>query len=178
MSISIYRIFRPFRLFNQRCGMFIDPEEVFHAMTLPRILARQQEEFFRQPKYAAVQEAVDDNSTVTIDKNKFQANLDVQQFKPEEISVKISGDRTVTVEGKHEDNNEEKGHIFRHFVNKFVLPKSVDATKIESNLSSDGILTITAPTVEEEEIEQKSIPIMQTGKPLKSKSPEKTEEQS
>lgn len=157
--------------------MLIDPEEVFHAMALPRILTRHQEEFFRQPKYAAVDQATEDNSTVTIDKNKFQANLNVQQFKPEEISVKILGDRTVTVEGRHEDNSEENGHTLRHFVNKFVLPKNVNASKIESNLSSDGILTITAPTIAEEQIEQKSIPIIQTGKPLKAKPAEDGDKQ-
>lgn len=53
MSISIYRIFRPFRVFNQRLEMIIDPEELFHAMTIPRILAHHQKEFFKQPKVAA-----------------------------------------------------------------------------------------------------------------------------
>lgn len=173
MSISIYRVFRPFRLLNQRFGMLIDPEEVFHAMTLLRVIARHQEDFFKPKFSAAVQDVVEDNSSVTID--KFQANLDVQQFKPEEISVKISGDRIITIEGKHEFSNEEKGHIYRHLVNKFVLPKGCDINKIESKLSSDGILTITAPKVEEEEIEQKSIPITETGEPAKAKSTDKNE---
>lgn len=135
MSISIYRVFRPFKLLNQRFGMLIDPEEVFHAMTMPKIIARHQKEFFEQSKFAAaVEDAVEDNLSQTVDKDKFQANLDVQQFKPEEISVKISGDRIITIEGKHEIINGEKGHIYRHLVNKFVLPKCCDINKIESKL--------------------------------------------
>lgn len=170
MSISIFRVFRPFRMLNQRFGMLIDPEEVFHAMSLPRILARHQEEFFKQPKYASVtsvQETVETDNAVTPENKKFKANFDVQHYKPEEISIKISGDRTLIVEGKHEETHEERGQIYRHFVNKFVIPKSCDISKIESKLSSDGVLTITAPTIEEEQIEQKTIPIMQTGEPAK-----------
>lgn len=166
MSISIYRVFRPFRMLNQRFGMLIDPEEVFHAMSLPRIITRQQEEFFRQPKYAAVTESVEEDNSVTFENKKFQANFDVKHYKPEEISIKLS-DRTLTVEGKHEETHEEKGQIYKHFVNKFVIPKTCDITKIESRLSSDGVLTITAPTIEEEQVEQKSIPILQTGEPAK-----------
>lgn len=103
--------------------------------------------------------------------------MDVQQFKPEEISVEISRDRTVTMESKHEINSDEKGHIYRHLVNEFVLPQSCNINKIESKLSSDGILTITAPKIEEEQIEQQNIPIMQTGEPAKSKSTDKNEQQ-
>lgn len=164
MSHSVYRVLRPFRQLNRRFGL-IDPEEIFHAMTLPRILAH--DDFFRTPKYAAIESVSDDNSTVTYDKNKFQANLDVQHFKPEEISVKITGDRTITIEGKHEENEQEKGQIYRQFMNRFILPKECDMSKIESKLSSDGILTITAPRIAEEQIEHQSIPIMQTGEPAK-----------
>lgn len=108
----------------------------------------------------------DSNATVSYDKNKFQANVDVQQFKPNEISVKISDDNTVTIEGKHEEKQDEHGYISRQFVRRYVLPKNCDVQRIESKLSSDGVLTITAPTIDAKDSE-KTIPITQTGQPAK-----------
>jgi len=70
--------------------------------------------------------------------------LDVQQFSPEEMTVKVVGNN-VTVEAKHEEKQDEHGYISRHFVRRYVLPASHDATRVTSSLSSDGVLTITAP---------------------------------
>lgn len=109
----------------------------------------------------------DTGSTVSFDKDKFHANLDVQQFKPEEISVKVTGDNVLTVEGKHEEKQDDHGYISRHFVRRYVLPKTCDMGRIETKLSSDGVLSITAPTVEAKEVEHKTIPITQTGEPAK-----------
>ncbi|XP_074030073.1 alpha-crystallin B chain-like [Leptinotarsa decemlineata] len=106
-------------------------------------------------------------SSVSFDKDTFQANFDVQHFQPEEISVKVTGDNTITIEAKHEEKQDEHGQIYRHFVRKYVLPKQCDIGRIESKLSSDGVLTITAPTTGEK-VEHRSIPISQTGKPAKS----------
>ncbi|KAF7268281.1 hypothetical protein GWI33_018552 [Rhynchophorus ferrugineus] len=114
----------------------------------------------------------DTGSTVSIDKDKFQANLDVQHFMPEEISVKVN-DNVLTNEGKHEEQEDEHGFISRHFVRKYVIPKNCDMAKIESKLSSDGVLTITAPTMEEADAEHKTVPITQTGEPVKQKAVER-----
>ncbi|RZC34163.1 HSP20 domain containing protein, partial [Asbolus verrucosus] len=43
------------------------------------------------------------------------------------------------------------------------LPEGHDISKIESKLSSDGVLTITAPKVTSENCEYRNIPITQTG---------------
>ncbi|EFA07781.1 alpha-crystallin A chain [Tribolium castaneum] len=104
------------------------------------------------------------SSDINFDKDKFQANIDVQQFRPEEITVKVSDD-TVTVEGKHEEKRDEHGYISRHFVRKYVLPKGHDVNRVESKLSSDGVLTITAPKVGDGKEQEKSIPVVQTGQP-------------
>ncbi|KAJ8955713.1 hypothetical protein NQ318_008585 [Aromia moschata] len=107
-------------------------------------------------------------ASVNFDKDKFQANIDVQQFKPEEISVKVTGDNTVTIEGKHEEKPDEHGYISRHFVRKYVLPENCDIKQVQSKLSSDGVLTITAPKVEEDKkVEHREIPVTQTGQPVK-----------
>lgn len=73
-----------------------------------------------------------------------QVILDVQQFSPDEIAVKTI-DNCVVVEAKHEEKQDEHGYISRHFVRRYILPPSHDLVNITSTLSSDGVLTITAP---------------------------------
>lgn len=73
-----------------------------------------------------------------------QVILDVQQFSPDEITVKTV-DNDVIVEAKHEEKQDEHGYISRHFVRRYVLPPSHDLVNVTSTLSSDGVLTITAP---------------------------------
>lgn len=104
---------------------------------------------------------------VIVDKDKFQLNVDVQQFAPNEVTVKASNDNTITIEGKHEERADEHGYVARHFVRKYVLPEGHDVNQVVSNLSSDGVLTITAPKTDKSGVEQKNIPITQTGVPLK-----------
>jgi crystallin alpha B len=104
-------------------------------------------------------------SEVTNDKDKFQIMLDVQQFKPEELTVKTAGN-SVVVEGKHENKEDEHGYVSRHFVRKYLLPKGVKADEVQSSLSSDGVLVIGAPKHPAiEGGEQRSIPINQTERP-------------
>lgn len=110
----------------------------------------------------------DSGSTLVVDKDKFQASLDVQQFSPEELTIKITGENILTVEGKHEEKEDQHGSIQRHFVRRYVLPSSYDISKIESKMSSDGVLIITAPSVAAKQVEHKNIPIMQTEKPARS----------
>lgn len=56
-------------------------------------------------------------SIVVADKDKFHVNLDVQEFKPDEISVKVV-DRFVIVEANHEEREDEHGWISRRFTRK------------------------------------------------------------
>ena len=70
--------------------------------------------------------------------------MDVQQFAPSEIVVKTQNN-VVLVEGKHEEKQDEHGFISRHFVRKYVLPSDIEVSNITSSLSSDGVLTISAP---------------------------------
>lgn len=159
---------RPSRIPDQHFGLGLDPEDLLAPLTVPRTvgaLLRCPAGYYRPWKTAA--SAQDTGSTVSIDKDKFQVNLDVQQFAPEEISVKATGDNTITIEGKHEEKQDEHGFISRHFVRKYVLPKGCNIEQVASSLSSDGVLTITAPRAEGNEVEHKSIPITQTGQPSK-----------
>ncbi|CAG0897988.1 unnamed protein product, partial [Darwinula stevensoni] len=73
-----------------------------------------------------------------------QVNLDVQQFAPEEISVKTV-ENFVVIEAKHEEKRDEHGFISRHFQRRYLLPENVRPEDIQSSLSYDGVLTVTAP---------------------------------
>nr|BAD91164.1 small heat shock protein 21 [Gastrophysa atrocyanea] len=157
---------RPSRLTDQHFGLMLEPEDFLQPLTLQRFLNRCPAGYLRNWRSAASEQ--DTGSTITFDKNKFQANLDVQQFKPDEISVKITGDHTITIEGKHEEKQDEHGQIYRHFIRKYVLPDNADMSSVDSKLSSDGVLTITAPRVQDKEVVgHKAIPVVQTGEPAK-----------
>ncbi|KAJ8928557.1 hypothetical protein NQ314_018875 [Rhamnusium bicolor] len=156
---------RPSRILDQHFGLPLDHDDFLAPLTVPRMVIRCPAGYLRNWRSSASQQDI--GSTVTSDKDKFQANLDVQQFKPEEISVKVTGDNTITIEGKHEEKPDEHGHIYRHFIRRYVLPKDCNMNKIESKLSSDGVLTISAPKTSAMEIDYKDIPITHTGEPVK-----------
>ncbi|KAJ8981227.1 hypothetical protein NQ317_004171 [Molorchus minor] len=155
--------FRPSRLLDQHFGLALDPEDVIQTLAMPNYVSRSPAGYLRNWKSSGQ----DVGSVITSDKDKFQANLDVQQFKPNEISVKVTGENTITIEGKHEERPDEHGHIYRHFVRRYVLPKTCDVGRVESRLSSDGVLTITAPKIDDQAIEHKTIPIIRSGEPVK-----------
>ncbi|XP_055911877.1 heat shock protein 23-like [Eupeodes corollae] len=101
--------------------------------------------------------------TSSIGKDGFQVCMDVQQFKPSELTVKVVDD-AVIVEGKHEEREDDHGYISRHFVRRYALPKNYDSDKVISTLSSDGVLTVSIPKPAiENKPAEKVIQIQQTG---------------
>lgn len=146
----LFEEIRPYR----RSYRGIDPDE---------LLAPMRQLLSECPYYSQwISPSAVDNTQLCFDKDKFQVNLDVQQFHPSEISVKVTGDNEITVEAKHEEKKDEHGYISRHFVRRYVLPKDHDISKVASSLSSDGVLTITAPRVNSKEVEYRNIPITTT----------------
>jgi len=114
-------------------------------------------------------------SHISEDKDALRISLDVKQFKPEELSVKVA-DGFVVVEGKHEERRDEHGFISRHFSRRYQLPDAVDPDAVQSSLSSDGVLMVSAPkkalpapdnqrTVPITQTQQPAIPIAQTQQP-------------
>lgn len=103
-------------------------------------------------------------SSVQNTKDDFKVNLDVQQFKPEEVSVKLQGDYLV-VEGKHEERQDKHGFISRQFQRRYKLPENVDTEKIKSTLSSDGVLQLSAPKKIVNKQGEKTITIEKTNQP-------------
>ncbi|KAM3611428.1 uncharacterized protein V6R79_018392 [Siganus canaliculatus] len=84
---------------------------------------------------------------ITEEQYKWRVNLDVAHFSPSEISLGVR-DGFLEVGGKHEERPDEHGFIARCFSRKYRLPAEIEASKIVSSLSSDGILTVEAPVPE------------------------------
>lgn len=97
-----------------------------------------------------------------IDKDGFQVCLDVQHFAPNEISVKVVDD-SIVVEAKHEERQDDHGYISRQFTRRYDLPKGFRASDVMSTLSSDGVLTVKAPTATAAADNVRHVQIQHTG---------------
>lgn len=161
---------RPHRIWDQNFGMGLYPEQlIFPSSIDSRIYSplnnRAMLDFYYRPLSEFLRRDVGGTSTITADKDTFKVILDIQQFKPEEINVKLIN-RLVVVEAKHEEKKDEHGLISRQFIRKYLLPEQVDEEKLTSSVSSDGILIITAPLKQiEENLNERNIKVEFTGKP-------------
>lgn len=175
---------RPHRLLDQNFGLGLYPEQlpnpyVLDQFILPRRDRRQRNPLMYFRPWGELLRKNEDGGTSTVqaDKDKFQVILDVQQFKPDEINVKIV-DKCVVVEAKHEEKQDEHGWISRQFTRKYLIPEQCDIDQVTSSLSSDGVLNITAPRKEKPKVEnERSITIEQTGKPALQKAVEEKSEE-
>jgi len=84
------------------------------------------------------------SAEVTCDDNGFTVQVDVKHFNPEDLLVKVTGD-FVEVQGKHEEKKDGPGSTTRQFNRRYRIPKGVDTMALESAVSPDGILIISAP---------------------------------
>ncbi|XP_052075858.1 alpha-crystallin A chain-like [Mytilus californianus] len=78
---------------------------------------------------------------VKYDSKKLEINLDVSMYSPEELNVTIAEDRMI-IKGKHEQKEDNYGFITREFTREFVVPENIDADRITSTLSEEGMLMI------------------------------------
>lgn len=92
----------------------------------------------------------------------FQVSLNVNKFKPEEVSVKVA-DNNIIIEAKHEERNEDDSYVSRHFSRRYTLPKNCNIKDVVSTLSADGILTVRAPPKEIDTKNARTVHIQQTG---------------
>ncbi|MFH4979584.1 hypothetical protein AB6A40_006293 [Gnathostoma spinigerum] len=102
---------------------------------------------------------------VVDDKEKFAVEVDVSQFRPEELQVNVK-DNELVVEGHHEERTDEYGKIERHFVRKYMMPKEARVDAVVSQLNDKGVLSVTAPKTPETE-NMRKIPIQPAPKPQK-----------
>lgn len=110
---------RTSRLLDQHFGTGLKRDDLFSSAwtSSPSMLRHG---YIRPWKRNNIQKQ-DSGSTLNVDSEKFEVILDVQQFLPEEINVKIV-DKFVVVEGKHEEKQDEHGFVSRQFSRRYNLP--------------------------------------------------------
>ncbi|KAM6909845.1 heat shock protein beta-6 [Xenentodon cancila] len=90
------------------------------------------------------------SAEVHCDDSGFTVQVDVKHFNPEDLLVKVVGD-FVEVQGKHEEKKKDgPGFSTRQFNRRYRIPKGVDTMALESAVSPDGILIISAPVLQTE----------------------------
>lgn len=85
-------------------------------------------------------------SPVSVSGEPWKVCVNVQSFKPEELTVKTK-DGYVEVSGKHEEQQMEGGIVSKNFTKKIQLPCEVDPTTVFASLSPEGLLIIEAPQI-------------------------------
>uniref|UniRef100_G1LJP3 Alpha-crystallin A chain n=1 Tax=Ailuropoda melanoleuca TaxID=9646 RepID=G1LJP3_AILME len=109
---------------------------------------------------------------VRSDRDKFLVFLDVKHFSPEDLSVKVIED-FVEIHGKHNERQDDHGYISREFHRRYRLPSTVDQSGITCSLSTDGMLTFSAPKVQsatEPGHSERPIPVAREEKPTSAQS--------
>jgi len=130
--------------------------------TLPSILNQYYTGYQRCPRFLSELRNSADSAAIpksSIGKDGFQVCMDVQQFAPNEISVKTV-DNTIVVEANHEERQDEHGYISRQFKRRYALPQGFNIKDVVTQLSSDGILTIKAPP-EVKAVDQGNVRVLQ-----------------
>ncbi|KAJ2941034.1 hypothetical protein O0L34_g13166 [Tuta absoluta] len=153
-----YELERPRRLIDQHFGLGLTPDDLLSVVSGPLV----SREYYRPWRHMAA--AMKDlGSSIKADKDKFQVNLDVQHFAPEEISVKTA-DGYIVVEGKHEEKKDSHGYISRQFTRRYALPEGCSPEAVESRLSSDGVLSVIAPRKVPPAVQgERNVTVTQTG---------------
>ncbi|KAI8121428.1 Heat shock protein 27 [Lucilia cuprina] len=142
------------QLLEDSFGLGIHPIDIFRPYERPLLLRQPRRRYnpyivakFQRPGRGKLDELQKSELQVPhVGKDGFQVCMDVSQFTPNELTVKTV-DRTVVVEGKHEEREDEHGFIQRHFldIRKYTLPKGYEPKDVVSTISSDGVLTVKAP---------------------------------
>lgn len=131
----------PPRIHDQDFGLGVFNDAMREMRHMDRAMNHMMAPYWMQP---STRGGTGGFSEVKNDKDKFQVNLDVKHFAPEELSV-TTGNDFVAIEGKHEEKSDEHGYISRHFKRRYMLPKEVEPASVVSRLSADGVLTVEAP---------------------------------
>ncbi|XP_063401167.1 uncharacterized protein LOC134685385 [Mytilus trossulus] len=73
----------------------------------------------------------------------FRARFNVKDYQPEEVNVKMDGDRVV-VNAAHMEKDGSKS-VSREFSREVNIPREVDPLLLQCTISSDGVLSVEAP---------------------------------
>lgn len=108
-------------------------------------------------------------SQLKYDSKGFELKLDVREFDPSDLKVKMAGN-TLTVSGKHENKADDHGFISREFHRELTIPEDVDLDTMTSSITEEGVLTIRADLKDAEKAVQKTIEIQKEQKEISEKS--------
>lgn len=86
------------------------------------------------------------NIQVSASNDKFQIQLELPGFAPEDFSLKTKDD-IIIVEAVHETKSQDGSSNTRKFSKEFKMPNGVVTEKLASTYSGAGILTVSAPRV-------------------------------
>ena len=84
------------------------------------------------------------NIQVSASNDKFQVQLELPGFAPEDFSLKTKDD-IVIVEAVHDVKSEDGSSDTRRFTREFKMPGGVVREQLSSTYSGKGILTVSAP---------------------------------
>lgn len=110
---------RSSRIMDQHFATGLLADDLFGAVTACPRQNYRRNGYYRP--WRTVLSHQDAGSIVNTDSDRFQITLDVQQFSPDEISVKTVDD-TVVVEGKHDEKQDQHGYVSRQFMRRYKLP--------------------------------------------------------
>ncbi|CAH0727675.1 unnamed protein product, partial [Brenthis ino] len=90
-----------------------------------------------------LEESLEDPQIIS-DSEKYQVNLIVRRFKPDELKIKVKN-RYIIVEGKHRVADNDNKFMANHFVQRFVLPPGTKQEEVKAVINEKGVLSISAP---------------------------------
>ncbi|KAI5714454.1 hypothetical protein M8J76_017355 [Diaphorina citri] len=130
-------------------GLGYHPHDLLQQFPTPRILSVPLRSGYVRP-WRHVLENESGVSNFGLDKEGLKVNLDVQQFKPEEIDVKVVDD-FIVVHAKHEERSDQHGFISREFTRRYRIPDSAPkkATKEGAGERSIPVVQTNQPAVKQ-----------------------------
>ncbi|XP_055296575.1 heat shock protein 23-like [Sitodiplosis mosellana] len=96
-----------------------------------------------------------------IGKDGFEVRLNVENFRPEEITIKTVDD-SVIIEAKNERKNDNE-LVSSHCRRRYELPSGFRPEEITATMSSDGVLTVKCPRASIDKNNVRQIEVKQTG---------------
>lgn len=85
--------------------------------------------------------------------NKFRVTLPVTGYNKNDITTTIT-DNKLKIEGRHVDQQDDKGYNSREFSRTFDLPRNIDPAKIASFLTGGGMLVVEIPFLDSPQSQQ------------------------
>lgn len=94
-------------------------------------------------------------------KDGFEVKLNVEKFKPEEVTVKVI-DNSIVIEAKCERKSDTE-YLSSEYRRRYELPDGYRAEDVISTISTDGVLTVKCPRTPIDKSSVRHIEIQHTG---------------